>query len=91
MRRPRKHARQANNGDGANEFPRDAKNDINAEISRLAKLSIFEYERVRKDAAKNLMVRADILDKLVAAARPQSGDDGKQGRKVQLVEPEPWP
>jgi putative DNA primase/helicase len=68
--------------------------DDDAEIERLAKLSAFEYERARKAAAEALSLRASILDKLVAAEREKLGlgpEDGKQGRAIELLEPEPWP
>jgi putative DNA primase/helicase len=64
--------------------------DDGGEICRLAKLGTLEYERERKEAAKRLNVRPSILDRLVAAERGQSGDDGKQGRALSLPEPEPW-
>jgi hypothetical protein len=59
------------------------------EINRLAGLSVIQYERVRAAAADRLGLRASILDRLVAAARPDS-DDGKQGRAIAFPEPEPW-
>ena len=65
--------------------------DADGEISRLAKLGKLEYERARKAAAKRLKVRAPTLDRLVAAERDQSDDGSKQGRALNLPEPEPWP
>jgi Protein of unknown function (DUF3631) len=65
-----------------------------AEIERLAKLSVVEYENQRRAAAEKLNVRASILDKLVAAEREKLGlveDDARQGRSISLPEPEPWP
>lgn len=62
-----------------------------AEISRLAKLGTFEYERERKDAAQRLNVRPSPLDRLVAAKRRKPDGDDKQGRTLSLHEPEPWP
>jgi putative DNA primase/helicase len=65
-----------------------------AEIARLAKLSISEYEREREAAAKKLKFRASILDKVVAAERerlnPNGGKPG-QGQPIEFPEPEPWP
>jgi putative DNA primase/helicase len=65
-----------------------------AEIARLAKLSMLQYEKERKVAAEKLNVRAPILDRLVDAERDKLGlnqdDDDKQGRAVSLPEPEPW-
>jgi putative DNA primase/helicase len=43
--------------------------DDDKEIARLAKLPRMEYERTRNDAAKQLNIRAAILDKLVDAER----------------------
>jgi hypothetical protein len=65
-----------------------------AEIERLAKLPLVEYERARKAAAEKLGVRASMLDKLVIAKRAElglDGDDGKQGHAISFPEPEPWP
>jgi putative DNA primase/helicase len=65
--------------------------DDDAEIERLAKLSVLQYEREREDAAERLSLRARILDQLVAAKRQElAPDDGKQGRALSLPEPEPW-
>ena len=75
--------------------PGPAPPDDDVEIERLAKLSMFEYERERKVAAEKFDVRASILDKLVAAKRSELGldikEDGKQGRPMRYDEPEPWP
>jgi hypothetical protein len=65
--------------------------DVDNAIRRLAKLSMIDYERERKDAAQRLNLRASILDRLVAAERAKFDDDDKQGRAVHLPEPEPWP
>ena len=62
-----------------------------AEICRLARLTALEYERARKGAAERLDIRASILDRLVAAERAKFGDDGKQGRTLNLRTPDPWP
>jgi putative DNA primase/helicase len=92
------NARACNGNDGrGGKFSCDAVNegqaviDDDAEIGRLAKLKLLEYERERKDAAERLNIRAPILDRLVAAERGQSDDDGKQGRALTLPEPDPWP
>ena len=76
-----------NNGELANPILSDDEN----EIRRLAKLSLIDYERERKDAAERLNVRAPILDRLVEAQRDKPDDDGKQGHALRLPEPEPWP
>jgi putative DNA primase/helicase len=66
-----------------------------AELERLARLSPFDYERVRKSAAEKLGVRASMLDRGVAAKRAELGldddDDGLQGSAVTFEEIEPWP
>jgi hypothetical protein len=61
-----------------------------AEIRRLAQLSVLQYERERKSAAERLGMRANMLDKLVQAERPDD-DEGKQGRAISFPAPEPWP
>ena len=68
--------------------------NLEEEIARLAGLSRFEYERARRQAAKQLGVRAPTLDKIVLAKRAELGlgqDNSKQGRAIALPEPEPWP
>jgi putative DNA primase/helicase len=65
-----------------------------AELERFARLSPFDYERQRKDAAEKLGVRASMLDRLVDAKRSELGidqGDGLQGSAVIFLEPEPWP
>jgi hypothetical protein len=66
---------------------------LNAEIARLAKLTVIEYEQQRKAAAERLNMRASVLDKLVQIERERLGgdDDGKQGHAISFPEPEPWP
>jgi hypothetical protein len=61
-----------------------------AEIDRLAKLSVLEYEHEREAAAERVGARTSILDKLVTAKRTDT-DNGKQGRALSLPEPEPSP
>jgi putative DNA primase/helicase len=65
--------------------------DADGEISRLAGLGKFEYERERRNIARRLEVRALALDRWVAAKRGQSDDRGKQGHALSLPEPPPWP
>ena len=62
--------------------------DADLEIKRLAKLPLLEYERVRKETADKLGMRASVLDKIVNAARPN--EKAGQGRSVNLIDPEPW-
>ena len=76
------------------EKARQSSTDTDAELERLAKLSLVEYEQQRKAAAEQLNVRASILDRLVAAEREKLGleeDEDRQGRAISLPEPEPWP
>jgi hypothetical protein len=67
-----------------------ADNGDDAKIARLAALRPADYERARTDAALKLGVRVSILDKLVAAKRPNGDRPAGQGRPLQLPEPEPW-
>ena len=46
--------------------------EIDLEISRLAKLRTVDYEQVRREAAAKLSIRASILDKLVAERSPRT-------------------
>jgi putative DNA primase/helicase len=76
-----------NNRDSANSILSDEEN----EIRRLAKLTLIDYERARKDAVERLNFRAQTLDRLVEARRAKPDDDSKQGHALRLPEPEPWP
>jgi Protein of unknown function (DUF3631) len=62
------------------------------EVSKLAKLSVFEYERTREATAEQLGIRVAVLDKLVEIERsknaPAAGQG--QGRAFELPEIEPW-
>jgi Protein of unknown function (DUF3631) len=72
----------------------DTNGDDDSEVERLAKLSVPQYERQRKQVADRLGVRTSILDKLVVAKRAElglDGDDGKQGHAIEFATPEPWP
>jgi putative DNA primase/helicase len=64
-----------------------------AEIARLARLSVVDYEHARHAAAERLGVRASILDRLVAVERERLAPaaDHMQGRALSLPHPEPWP
>jgi hypothetical protein len=66
-----------------------------AEIATLATLDKLAYEKVRKEVAERMSIRASVLDKLVEAERArQHGEDGGddlQGRAIELSEPETWP
>jgi putative DNA primase/helicase len=60
-------------------------------LLRLAALSPLEYDRVRKDEARNLKVKIATLDREVAARRPRDEQDAGAGRALSLPEVEPWP
>ena len=68
------------------EHSRDAK----AEVERLARLPILDYEQKRLDAAERLGVRTSVLDAQVKAARQADGGTKGQGRPLQLPVIEPW-
>ena len=67
-----------------------APDDVDATIAHLAGLSLPAYDRERKPAAERLGLRAPILDKLVAAARPEDVRDERTGRPLRPKEIEPW-
>ena len=70
----------------------DDRNETDAEIKRLAKLTTIEYERERKSAAEKLGIdRVSALDSAVKAARGDNGDTKGQGRPLELPTIEPWP
>jgi putative DNA primase/helicase len=58
--------------------------ELDAEIKKLAALPIGVYESSRVAEAERLNMRASVLDKLVAAARPKSGDS-EAGAAIKLV------
>src|SRR5262249_27373638 len=49
--------------------------DDDAEIERLAKLSMLQYERAREAAAEQMSLRSSILDRLVVAKRKELSQD----------------
>jgi 5S rRNA maturation endonuclease (ribonuclease M5) len=61
-------------------------------VARLAALSDFEYERVRKAEASALEIRPEFLDKQVAKARGHAAE-AAEDEEVEnfLAAPEPWP
>jgi len=71
---------------------RAADGDADVEIARLAGLPLIKYEKERTLAAKELGIRASMLDKLVSAKRAASGldDTDKQGKPVKFLDIEPW-
>ena len=64
----------------------ELKDERDAEVERLAKLSALQYEQEREAAAEKLNVRVTVLDDLVDAARekldPDADPDQGQRRKT---------
>jgi putative DNA primase/helicase len=65
--------------------------DDEAEIGRLARLSLLAYGRERKVAANRLGCPVSILDKAVAAERGNGSTAPGQGRPLDFPEIELWP
>lgn len=61
---------------------------VDEAVARLSALSDTEYEKVRKDEARSLKVRAHILDKMVG--NKQQAEVPLQGTAFEPVDPEPW-
>lgn len=61
-----------------------------AEISRLAKLDLIDYERERETVAKRLGIRLPVLDELVADARRQAAAEPSLPF-LPAVDAAPWP
>jgi putative DNA primase/helicase len=62
------------------------------EVLRLSQLSRTQYEVVRKAKAKQLHLRAPVLDQIIANLQPQLGDgDDMQGTKIEFEQIVPWP
>jgi putative DNA primase/helicase len=66
------------------------KADTQAEIKRLSKFTLIDFEKERKPAAKRLGIRTSVLDKAVKQERPNEEPAGG-GRPLELPDPEPWP
>lgn len=75
----------------AKEEPPESAQVIDFEIARLAKLREVDYEKARKESAKQLNVRSSVLDRLVAAKRPPDDSKPGSGRTLKLETPEAWP
>jgi putative DNA primase/helicase len=71
-------------GDGIPESGTPKKTDAET-IKRLAAMSPLEYDRIRRDAAKQLLVRPATLDKMVGAERKGAADDN-----MGFPDVEPW-
>ena len=66
--------------------------DDDAEIKRLAVLSLIEYDRQRKAAAMRLGIRPETLDRAVKAARGEPDKDSSAGGSaLEFDDVEPWP
>lgn len=65
--------------------------DVDAEVARLAALSLLAYEREREGAAKLLGVRVSILDQSVEGRRANLYGRSAQAPSLNLANPEPWP
>jgi putative DNA primase/helicase len=64
-----------------------------AELERLARMSVLDYARARKDAAKRLGVTLSFLDTARQGKRGAlglKGGDETQGDELEFPEPEPW-
>jgi putative DNA primase/helicase len=59
-------------------------------IARLAKLSPFQYDRVREGQAKQLGVRVGVLDGQVGKSRHDAAGPAS-GRSVPVKDVDPWP
>ena len=74
----------------AEEEPSSA--DLDETIIDLSKLRPLDYERARKQAAKQMGVRAATLDKFVEETREEAGIRSRsRGRALILQIPKPWP
>ncbi|MCI0653584.1 MAG: DUF3631 domain-containing protein, partial [Methylococcaceae bacterium] len=65
-------------------------------VAVLASLDAVEYDQYRESQAKALGIRVATLDKQVAKLRPKDPihdvqETEKNGREIELYEPEPWP
>ena len=66
--------------------------DQQAEINRLAKLPLLEYEQQRLAAASHLGIRVSSLDTLVERAHPPSSENTQgQGTPLTFPDIELWP
>jgi hypothetical protein len=74
--------------------PGEAPPDNDEELERLARMSVLDYARARKDAAKRLgITRLSFLDTARLDKRGVlglNGGDDTQGDELEFPEPEPW-
>lgn len=70
--------------------PQAGEGDVEAEIDRLAALSLLDYAKVRKESGKRLEIGLGLLDGLVKTRRREQGK-GKilQGKEIVFDEPIP--
>jgi Protein of unknown function (DUF3631) len=69
----------------------DDRNATAAEVKRLAKLPLIDYERQRKASAEKLAIpRVAALDNAVKEARVENGAANGQGRSPSVADVEPW-
>lgn len=59
-------------------------------LTRLAKLSLIEYDRLRESEAKRLGIKAGTLDGEVAKRRPRKTHDGLNGQALSISDVEPF-
>ncbi len=64
--------------------------DASNAVSRLALLTLIEYDKVREEEAKTLGVRVGTLDKAVKEEKGEPEANERSGRAIKLYEPEPW-
>ena len=70
----------------------DSLDEFEQAVIRLAALLPHEYDRCRKEEAKDLDVRTKTLDDAVKAQREKlQGNDVLQGRAIEWPDTEPWP
>lgn len=68
----------------------DTGNEVSTDLSQLALLAEDQYERVRKEKAKELGVRASILDRMVTRLRPEQNSDNENTDSLGIPEAPLW-
>ena len=59
-------------------------------LTELAKLSLIEFDRVKKEKADVMGIKVSTLESEVKKIRPKDVDDRKQGRSITIHEVDPW-
>jgi hypothetical protein len=91
LRNSAKQVEEAAAYDSAELYEIRPKFEPSAEIIRLARLKLIDYERERSAAAKRLGMRASALDLCVKAQRSEAvGGDYRQGRALRIPDVDPW-